>query len=389
MKLASIATRLATLGSEKWAVHIEGKRRRAAGENLIFLSIGEPDLPPPQALLDHAKASIKRGRLGYTPGTGDIELTQSLARFYSKQTGRFIGTNQFLFVPGTQTGLSLSFLAILEAGDEVLMFDPYYATYEAVVTGPGGVPVSVKLDPDRGFHPDIAALERAVTSRTKAILLNSPSNPTGAVFTAPEIRAIGDFAKKHDLWIVSDEVYATLIHGEHHFSSPFFHQDLEERTIVVSSISKSHAVPGFRCGWMAGSADFVAKVLPVSETMLFGSQPFLEDALSFALDHDFAETAAMRDAYWSRGKALVEGLKASNRVKASLPEGGMFVMVDVRQTGMSGDEFARKLLAEQGVVTMPGESFGAGGAGHLRVALTVDEATMAEAARRIVKVAER
>jgi arginine:pyruvate transaminase len=388
MKLASIATRLATLGSEKWAVHIEGKRRRAAGEKLIFLSIGEPDLPPAQSLLDHTKNNIKLGRIGYSPGTGDVELCRSLSRFYSKQTGRSIGANQFLFVPGTQTGLSLSFLAILEAGDEVLMFDPYYATYEAVVTAPGGVPVAVRLDPDRGFHPDIAALEKAVTPKTKAILLNSPSNPTGAVFTAQEVRAIGDIAKKHDLWIVSDEVYATLTHGNHQFTSPFFFQDLEERTIVVSSISKSHAVPGFRCGWMAGSVDFVEKVLPVSETMLFGSQPFLEDALSFALDNEFAETTAMREAYWQRGKALVEGLKASNRVKARMPEGGMFVMVDVRQTGLSGDAFARKLLAEQGVVTMPGESFGEGGAGHLRVALTVDEAIMAEAARRIVKVAE-
>jgi arginine:pyruvate transaminase len=378
MQLASIATRLSTLGSDKWAVHIEGKRRRAAGEKLIFLSIGEPDLPPPNALLNEARNNIRAGRLGYSPGTGDIALCKSLARFYTKQTGRNIGSNQFLFVPGTQTALSLAFLSILESGDEVLMFDPYYATYEAVVTAPGGVPVPVKLDPERGFHPDVAALEKAVTPKTKAILLNSPSNPTGAVFSATEIRAIGDIAIKHDLWIVSDEVYATLIHGAHRFTSPFFHGDLEKRTIVVSSISKSHAVPGFRCGWIAASADYCEKVLPVSETMLFGSQPFLEDALAFALDHEFAETNAMRDAYWSRGKALVEGLAASNKVKARMPEGGMFVMVDVRQTGISGD---------QDVVTMPGESFGSGGAGHLRVALTVDESVMAEAARRIVKLA--
>jgi arginine:pyruvate transaminase len=388
MKLASIATRLSTLGSDKWAVHIEGKRRRAAGEKLIFLSIGEPDLPPPQTLLDHTRQQVRIGRLGYSPGTGDVALTKSLSRFYSKQTGRSITPDQFLFVPGTQTGLSLAFLSILEVGDEVLMFDPYYATYEAVVTAPGGIPVGVKLDPDRGFHPDLTKLENAITPRTKAILLNSPSNPTGAVFTPNEIRLIGDIAKKHDLWIVSDEVYATMIHGDNTFTSPFFHQDLEERTIVVSSISKSHAVPGYRCGWMAGSKDYVAKALPVTETMLFGSQPFLEDALSFALDNDFAETEAMRQAYWNRGKALVEGLKASNRVKARMPEGGMFIMVDVRATGLSGDEFARKLLAEQDVVTMPGESFGDGGAGHLRVALTVDEATMVEAAKRIVKVAE-
>jgi arginine:pyruvate transaminase len=387
MKLASIATRLSSLGSEKWSVHIEGKRRRTAGEKLIFLSIGEPDLPPPQCLLDVARTNIKIGRLGYSPGSGEINLCRSLARYYTQQTGREIGVDQFLFVPGTQAALSFAFLSILDAGDEVLLFDPYYATYEAVVTAPGGVPVAVMLDPDRGFHPDIEALEKAITPKTKAILLNSPSNPTGAVFSAAEIRAIGNLAIQHDLWIVSDEVYATMIHGAHEFTSPFFHEDLEERTIVVSSISKSHAVPGFRCGWIAGSADYCAKLLPVSETMLFGSQPFLEDALAYALDHDFEETNAMREAYWARGQALVKGLAVSNKVKANLPEGGMFVMVDVRGTGLSGDAFARKLLAEHDVVTMPGESFGAGGAGHLRVALTVDETTMMEAARRIVATA--
>ncbi len=387
MKLASIATRLSTLGSEKWSVHIEGKRRRAAGEKLIFLSIGEPDLPPPASLLNAARENIKVGRLGYSPSTGNLDVCESLSRFYARQTGRPIAANQFLFVPGTQTGLSLAFVSILEPGDEVLLFDPYYATYEAVVTAPGGVPVAVKLDPDRGFHPDLAAMENAVTPKTKGILLNSPSNPTGAVFTAAEVRAIGDLAARHDLWIVSDEVYATQVHYGHSFTSPFFHQDLEERTIVVSSISKSHAVPGFRCGWIAGSADYCKKLLPISETMLFGSQPFLEDALAHALDFEFKETVAMRDAYWRRGKALVEGLQSSNTVKARMPEGGMFVMVDVRATGLSGDAFARRLLAEHDVVTMPGESFGAGGAGHLRVALTVDETVMAEAARRIVALA--
>jgi arginine:pyruvate transaminase len=389
MKLASIADRLATLGSDKWRVHIEGKQRRARGEELIFLSIGEPDLPPPEAILDEARGRIRRGNLGYIPANGDKHLLAALSRHYSKQMGRNIGTDQFMFLPGTQTALSIAFLSILEVGDEVILFDPYYATYEAVVTAPGGVPLPVALDPDRGFHPDLAAIEKAISPRTKAILLNSPSNPTGAVFTSSEIRAIGDIAKKHDLWIVSDEVYATLIHGEHVFASPFMHHDLEERTVVVSSISKSHAVPGFRCGWIAASADFCEKALPVSETMLFGSQPFLEDALAFALNNEFVETAAMRDAYWKRGGALVEGLKKSNRVKARLPEGGMFVMVDVRGTGLSGNDFARRLLAEEGVVTMPGESFGTCGAGHLRVALTVDEAKMAEAAKRIVRLADR
>jgi arginine:pyruvate transaminase len=389
MKFATITSRLASLGSEKWLVHIEGKKRRARGEELIFLSIGEPDVAPPQAVLEAAKAGIRQGNLGYSAGEGAGVLRQSLARFYTRQTGREITPRQFLFLPGTQAALYVAFMATMDQGDEVILLDPYYATYEAVVTAPGAVPVPVRLDPDRDFHLNFPALENAITARTRAILLNSPSNPTGAVFTAEEVAGIGALARKHDLWIISDEVYATLAHGEHRFISPFFDKSLEERTVVVSSISKSHALPGFRCGWIAASEEFCARALPVSETMLFGGHPFLEEALTAALDGDFAENAAAKHAYFARGKALVQGLAGCNRLRAHLPEGGMFVMLDVRPTGLSGESFARRLLAEEGVVTMPGESFGVGGAGHVRIALTVDEPTITEAARRIRQLAER
>ena len=249
--------------------------------------------------------------------------------------------------------------------------------------------MAVPLNPDRGFHPDISLIEKAITPRTRAILLNSPSNPTGAVFTREEIAAIATLARRHDLWIVSDEVYASLVHGDHEFVSPFMDKTMEERTIVVSSISKSHALPGFRSGWIAGSEEFCRRALPVAESALFGQQPFLQDAAAFALDHDFPEVRLMKVSYHARGEALIEGLKKSNRVKASMPEGGMFVMVDVRGTGLSGNDFATRLLAQENVVTMPGESFGKGGTGHLRVALTVDEDKMKEAGRRIARLAEK
>jgi arginine:pyruvate transaminase len=389
MKLANIVDRLSGLGSEKWAVHAEGKRRAAAGEPMIFLSIGEPDAQPPEAILEVARRQMKPGRLAYSAGQGEQSIRDALSRHYTKQTGRAISAEQFLFLPGTQTALYVSFMAILNEGDEVLVLDPYYATYEGVIAAPGGVPVAVPLNPDNGFHPNLAALEAAITSRTKALLLNSPSNPTGAVFTRDEIVAIGTLCKKHDLWIVSDEVYATLIYGNHVFTSPFFDQDLENRTIVTSSISKSHAIPGFRCGWIASSAEFCTQALSISETMLFGSQAFLEDAAAFALDTHFPEVDAMRRTYESRARVLVNGLKGCTSVTARMPEGGMFVMVDVRRTGISGNEFARRLMDEHKVVTMPGESFGACGAGHLRVALTVNEEQIAEAARRIVMLADQ
>ncbi|MBL8790043.1 MAG: pyridoxal phosphate-dependent aminotransferase [Rhizobiales bacterium] len=389
MRYASAVDRLAHLGSAKWAIHIAGRQRAARGEKLIFLSIGEPDLAPPMAIIDVADRQMRAGRLRYSAGRGELHLREALARHYTRQTGRTIGADQFLFLPGTQAALAVTFMAIIEPGNEVLLLDPYYATYEAVVTAPGGIPVPVPLDPDRGFHPDLDAIERAVTPRTRAILLNSPSNPTGAVFTRAENLAIGEIARRHDLWMVSDEVYASMIHGNHTFHSPFFEKELEERTIVVSSISKSHALPGFRAGWVAGSADFCDHLLPVSETLLFGCQPFLEDATAFALDNHFDETDAMKRAYLARARVLMNGVKSARGVTTHLPEGGMFLMLDVRGTGLSGEDFARRLLDEEAVVTMPGESFGARGAGHCRVALTVDEAIMGEAAARITRLANR
>ncbi len=387
MRFGKIAERVQGLGADKWAVHLEGKQRAACGEDLIFLSIGEPDAAPAQTILDVAAKQMNSGRLRYSSGQGEQNVLEALSRHYTKQTGRAIAADQFLFLPGTQTALSVAFLSILDEGDEVAMFDPYYATYEGLVRLPGGVPVPVPLDPDRGFHPDLKLLEAAITPRTRAILLNSPSNPTGAVFTAEEIRAIGALAKAHDLWIVSDEVYATQVHGNHVFTSPFFDQDLEERVIVCSSISKSHALPGFRCGWIAASADYCAKAVGVAESLLFGSPQFLQDAVAFALDTHFSELDQMQNAYQRRARALLAGLSACKTVSARMPEGGMFVMVDVRKTGISGEDFARRLLREQKVVTMPGESFGACGAGHLRVALTVDETQMSEAAGRIAALA--
>lgn len=388
MRYAGITERLKGLGSDKWIVHIEGRKREAQGAEMIFLSIGEPDAPPPKSIIDVADRQMRAGRTRYSSGRGEEAVLGALSRFYTKQTGRAVSVNQFLFLPGTQTALYTAMVGVAELGDEVLMFDPYYATYEGVIAAAGATPVAIATDPDRGFHPRLADLERAITPKTRALLLNTPSNPTGAVFTREEIAAIGEVCARHDLWIVSDEVYATLTFGNTVFASPFDNPDAAERTIVVSSLSKSHAMPGFRLGWIAASEEFCARMLPVSETMLFGSQPFLEDAAAFALDNDFAEVGAMKAAYERRARAAVTGLAQSRKVSARMPEGGMFVMVDVRKTGLTGAQFALRLLDTENVVTMPGESFGQGGSGHLRVALTVEETQITEACRRITRFAE-
>jgi arginine:pyruvate transaminase len=389
MKFAKVTARLGGLGSEKWAVHIEGKRRAALGEPMIFLSIGEPDAAPPAAILEEASRQMHAGRLRYAEGRGEADARRALARLYTRQTGRSIAEDQFIYLPGTQTALYAAMMTVVDEGDEVLMADPYYATYEGVIAAAGGIPAPIRVDPDHGFHLKAADLEKTITPRSRVLLMNTPSNPTGAVFARSEIEKIGKVAERHGLWIISDEVYATLTYGNTVFASPFDIPELEKRTIVVSSISKSHAVPGFRAGWIAASAEFCDRCIPVTETMLFGSQPFLEDALAFALDNHFPELDAMKRGYEKRARALVSALEGAKNASARMPEGGMFVMVDVRKTGLSGEAFAWRLLEEESVVTMPGESFGQGGAGHLRVALTVGVDEITEASRRIARLAER
>jgi arginine:pyruvate transaminase len=387
MKFAPISDRLTGLGAAKWAVHSESLRRAALGQSIIILSIGEPDLPPPAKVLDQAADSMRSGRTRYAAGQGEPEALLAIANHLSKRSGNPVTPEEVLYTAGTQNGLCTALFTLVEAGDEVLVPDPYYATYEGLVAASGATFVAVPTSPDNGFHVTAQAIENAITPRTKVLLLNNPSNPTGAVLSVKEIDAIGDVCERHDLWIICDEVYADMTF-DGTFCSPFDRPHLRHRTLSVSSISKSHALPGFRAGWVACPAEVTPRLVLVAEAMLFGSQPFIEDALAVALNETHPEVERMRAAYKERAGVLVEAFTDATSVSARLPEGGMFIMLDIRKTGLTGEEFAWRLLDEESVGTMPGESFGSGGAGHVRVALTVESDVLKEASIRIRRLAD-
>ncbi len=387
MRYAGISDRLAGMGSDKWAVHLEGRRRAARGEEMIFLSIGEPDLPPPAAVLDTAITALRNGRTKYSVGQGEPGVLRSIAAHYTRRSGMETSADQVVYMAGTQHALYSVLATLVETGDEVLVPDPFYATYEGVVASTGARFVAIPTRPEDRFHLTARALEAAITSRSRVLLLNNPSNPTGSVLTGAEIDAIGEVCERHDLWIVCDEVYATMTY-EVPFVSPFDRPRLRHRSVSLASISKSHALPGFRSGWAACPPELAERLTLVVETMMFGSQPFLADATSVALDRQHPEVERLRDTFRERAEVLVGSFAGSAAAAVQMPEGGMFVLADVRPTGLTGEQFARRLLDEFGVVVMPGESFGAEGAGHIRIALTVDSDVMAEAGRRIVALAD-
>ncbi|SSC67884.1 pyridoxal phosphate-dependent aminotransferase [Ciceribacter selenitireducens] len=385
MRYASITERLADLGSGKWAIHIEARRKAAEGVPVIELTIGEPDVSPDRALLDECARAMYAGRTRYSNGRGEPSVVDALVEKYRKRRPDVTARNVLCF-PGTQTALFAVMLGLLDRDDEVLVGDPYYATYEGVIAASGARMVPVPLHPGKHFHLQADDLARAVSPRSRVVLLNTPHNPTGAVLTADEIAAIGEVCRAHDLWIVCDEVYEELIFGGA-FASPFDDPALAERTIVVSSISKSHASPGFRSGWAIGPTEFCDRLLPVSETMLFGVQPFIADMTAMALSKPFDTAAVMRANYERRAKLVADGLAASRTLKPMMPEGGMFIVVDVSATGLTGQAFAERLLRERNVAVMPGGSFGEEAINFVRISLTVDDERLARATQRMVELA--
>ena len=388
MKFAPISDRLAGLGAAKWAVHAEGLRRANAGEPIIMLSIGEPDLPPPASVLDAAATAMRSGRTRYAHGQGEPQTLAAIANHLTKRSGVPVSPEQVLFTAGTQNGLCTALLTLVQTGDEVLVPDPYYATYEGLVAASGATFVPVATRPEDNFHVTAQTIKKAITKRTKVLLLNTPSNPTGAVLTEKEIDEIGAVCERHDLWIICDEVYADMTFDVP-FCSPFDRPHLRHRTLAVSSISKSHALPGFRAGWVASHPDVTPRLVLVAEAMLFGSQPFIEDALTVALNEQHPEVERLRLAFRERAETLIKVFADSQAITARMPEGGMFIMLDVRRTKLSGEEFAWQLLKEQNVSVMPGESFGKGGSGHIRIALTVDSEILRDACIEIRKLAEK
>jgi arginine:pyruvate transaminase len=389
MRYAPVTDRLKDLGSAKWAVHAKARDLKAAGQSIIELTIGEPDVPTPDALIDAATLSMRQGRTGYSNGRGEPALLAALAQRYSERRGRPIGPDQVICLPGTQTALYGVLMTLVATGDEVIIGNPMYATYEGLIAATGATAVPVPLRPERGFRLDARDVAARITPRTRLIFLNSPHNPTGAILTADDIAAIGALAIRHDLWILCDEVYEDLVFEGRQFTSPLSVPELADRVVVTSSISKSHSAPGFRSGWCVGPAEFTERLLPLSETMLFGSQPFIADMTAAAISAPSPVAAGMCERFARRADLIAARLHGTEGLAVHRPDAGMFALVDVRATGLSGQDFALSLLDREQVAVMPGESFGSALAGWLRLALTQPDPLIAEACDRIAANAHR
>jgi arginine:pyruvate transaminase len=388
VRYAPLTERIRGAGADAWAVHDLAMRRRERGDDVIVLSIGESDIDTPPAITDVAVGALRGGRTRYMPQAGSDGLREAVARHIGKLSQIEIAPERVVFFPGAQTALYAVCQCILGPGDEVIVPEPSYVTYEAVVGSTGAGIVNVPLPPERGFHLDPADVERAVTPRTRAVLLTSPHNPTGAVTTRDELVAVGEICRAHDLWLVSDEVYAELTFGAEH-AGVLSLTGLADRVVSVSSLSKSHSMTGWRAGWAIGSVELAEHLVYLAMCMLYGSPGFIQDAAQFALSTRLDEVGELYELYRRRAAAIIDEFSKLGPLRPRMPEGGMFLMLDIRATGLSGDAFARRLLEEEDVSVLPGEGFGPSAAGHVRICVTTDEERLREACRRIARCADR
>ncbi|MGE0258108.1 MAG: pyridoxal phosphate-dependent aminotransferase [Alphaproteobacteria bacterium] len=386
MRYAPLVQRIAGHGAAAWDTHIEARRRQEAGEDIIFLTVGDPDQDPPGSVIEATVAALRAGRTGYSAIIGYPALRGAIAARVARRTGRSCGPDNVAVVPGAQGGLYCAVQCLAGPGDEIVVPEPIYATYEGVAGASGATLVTVPLRAETGFHPDLGALAAAVTPRTRAIWINTPHNPTGAVFTRAEMEAVAALCRRRDLWLLSDEVYEDLAFVRPHVGA-WSLPDMAECAVIVSSLSKSHALPGFRLGWVVGPPALIRHLSNLLLSMTYGGPAFIQDGAMAALTDDLPEVAALREDYRARAALMAERLRQAPGCRVVPPEGGMFVLLDVRGSGLDAGAFAARLLAAEQVAVLPCDGFGASAAGYLRIALCAAEERLGEAGARIVRFA--
>lgn len=373
-------------GSDGWEVFLRAREMIDGGTPVTELTIGEHDIRTAAPILQDMHRSALGGHTGYAAVPGTAALRDAIAKRVTERTGVPTKRENVMITPGGQAALFAAHTAVIDPGDTALYLDPYYATYPGTLRGASATPLAIQAHASNAFQPRAADIA-AVAKGAKSLLVNSPNNPTGVVYSRETLESIADVCKEHDLWLISDEVYDTQIwEGEH--ISPRALDGMAERTLVIGSMSKSHAMTGSRIGWVIGPEAMIEHLINLATHTTYGVAGFIQDAALFALEQgdDFEVEIAEP---FRRRRELAQNVLAQQNVVGVVPNGGaMYMMLDVSATGMSGQDFAFALLEKHHIAVMPGESFGTAAAGHVRVAMTIEDGAFEEALKTLCSFAK-
>ena len=356
--------------------------------DIIDLSIGDPDLKTPQKIIDLAFADAGAGHTKYTDPWGDPELREEIARFYAEEYGVALGEREIFVSTAGCVAMYLVMEAILDPGDEVLIFDPYFSAYATQVRLGGGVPVFVPCREADGWQPDMERAAQYLTPRTKALVINTPNNPTGVCYSRPTLEAVARFARKNDLLVVADDIYTSFCYSEP-FLPVLTLPGMKERTIVVESLSKTYAMTGWRIGYLLAPEAVIEQTGKIAELMHSSVNSLAQYAGVAALAGPQDNVAAMREEYRAKRQIVLDGLAGCPVLRLIEPQGAFYAFVDVRLTGLDSGEFADRLLDEERVAVVPGEAFGEEGRGFVRLSYAGDADELREGVARLRAFAER
>lgn len=367
-------------GKDGWEVHFAAWQRLEAGEDIIMLSVGDHDFHTPAETVEAGIAALRAGHHHYTQLPGIPALREAMARISTRCTGVETSPDEVIATPGGQASLYAAVQGVLDPGDHAIVVAPYYATYPGTFRAAGADFTVVETRAGDGFQPDAKAIEAALRPNTRAMLINTPNNPTGAVYSRTSLEGIADICRRHDLWLLSDEVYWTLGDGEH--LSPRALPGMNERTLVINSMSKSHGMTGWRLGWLTGPQELVTLLISLNLVTTYGLTDFVSRAAIEALNNDYGveQIAAL---YAGRRKLFLDAVRGMNDVTVRGSEGGMYAMLDISAVEPDDEKFAWAFLDRENVGVMPGSSFGEAAAGHIRISLCQPEPILLEAAERL------
>jgi len=384
-----LASRVSQLNGEgALAVFSRAKELEKQGRSIIHLELGEPDFHPAAPVVDAVRAAVSEGRDRYVSPRGIPALREAIAAYLKRTRHLTVAPEEVLIAPGCKMALALSMMALIEPGDEILYPDPSFPIYPSFTRGLGGKAVPVYLEEKNQFQPDVAEIASKITPRSKALIFNSPNNPTGTVFSEDTLKQIAALAVKHDLWIIADEIYARILfNGE--YKSIYAMPGMKDRTIIIDGFSKSFAMTGWRLGYAVAPKEFIdALDLLVLNTFTCTAE-FSQVAAIEALNDSTNAVDAMVLEYRKRRDLFVSKLNQIPGFRCLSPDGAFYAWVNIEETGLPAEEIQRLLLEEAGVAAIAGAAFGPAGKNYLRFSLVSARNLLEEALERIERVSTR
>ena len=380
IKLADRVNRISP--SMTFAISSKAKALKAQGIDICDFSVGEPDFITPEHIREAAKAALDAGKTKYTPTAGLPELREGIADKLRTQNALPYTADQVLVTAGGKQALYNTLSVLLDPGDEVLIPIPAWVTYPEIVKVNGAEPIPLQTDEGTGFKVTAAQLGAAITPRTRVLMLNSPSNPTGAVYTREEIRDLAEVVVAHGIVVVADEIYENLIYGDvEHVSIGSLGEEIFDLTVTCNGFSKAYAATGWRLGYAAGPLSVIKAATSLQSHTTSGANTFAQYGAIAALAASQETVEAMRRTFMARRDLIVTGLQAIPNLTCTVPQGAFYAFPSIARTGLDSMTFCRRLLEEEAVAAVPGIAFGAGT--HIRISYATDTETLREGLRRL------